>query len=477
MPVDTPHPNYSANESKWRRCRDAVDGADAIKGKKTEYLPRLSAQDDAEYNAYLMRAMWYGASARTIQGLSGAVMRKDPVVTLPEGLMIYLKDVTKSGVSFTSFAKLAIDEVLKTGRFGVLVDMPAEATEQQLPYFAPYTAESIVNWATESRNGIQVLLLVVLKECVWEKKPDDLYEMQAVEQYRVLRLVDGVYQAETFRKLRDDWTSMGVTVPTQRGKPLDYIPFCFFGPHTVTPEIEKPPILDLVEVNLSHYRSSADLEHGRHFCGLPTPWVAGFPTDKELKIGSSIAWVSSDPNASAGMLEFTGQGLGALEKALETKENMMAVLGARLLEQAKPSVEASETIKTRLAGEQSELKSTANTVSAGLSRCLQWAAAWAGMSLEEGQKTIEAQLNTDFFDEKMSFAELTQLVAALQQGAMSWKTYYYNIERGEISRPGVTAEQELEEIQAQMPTTIPQGEDPTEEDELNDPQKREPVSA
>ncbi len=473
MPVDTPHPSYTAHQSQWQRCRDAVDGTDAIKGRGEIYLPRLGKQTDDQYKAYKLRALWYGASARTVQGLSGAVMRKDPVVTLPDGLASYLDDVTKSGVSFSSFAKLTLDEVLKTGRFGVLVDMPQEDTEQQVPFFAPYTAESIVNWATASHNGMQVLMMVVLKECVWEKKAEDPYEMVAIEQYRVLRMNHGVYEGEIFRKTKEDWVSMGVVVPTRRQQPFNYIPFCFFGPHTLTPTVEKPPLLDLVDVNLSHYRSSADLEHGRHFCGLPTPWVAGFPAQTELMIGSSIAWVATDPNAKAGMLEFTGQGLQALEKAIEEKKRDMAVLGARMLEEQKNSVEAEGTIKTRLAGEQSELKSIANTVSAGLSISLQWAAAWAGLSLEKGKKKITAQLNTDFFDQKMSFAELTQLVGSWQQGAMSFKTLYYNMERGEVTRPGVTAEQELEEIKSQMPTIIPQEED----EELDEPIKNEPVSS
>lgn len=452
MPVNTLHPDYSAHLRQWQRCRDAVDGSDAIKGRGETYLPRLSGQTDAEYEAYKMRALWYGAAARTIQGLAGSVMRKAPTVAVPSVLDAHLTDVTLTGISFAAFAKTTLEEVLKTGRYGVLVDMPAAEHETQRPYYAAYTGESIVNWETTVKHGVPELTMVVLCESVIEPDSDDLYVRVAVEQYRVLRLAEGLYEVETYRKDRTmrDWVSSGIVLPTFRGQRLTYIPFCFFGPTTITPEIEKPPILDLVDVNLSHYRSSADLEHGRHFCGLPTPWVAGFPETTVLKIGSSQAWVSSDPNASAGMLEFTGQGLGALETALATKEKLMAVLGARLLEESKAAVEAADTLTIRYSGEQSVLRSVAGSVSVGLSKLLEWAAVWSGVSPEEAKKAT-AKLNTDFMDAQMTFAEVEALVRTWQAGAISYETMYYNMERGEVTRPGIDVDDERQLIDMQRP--------------------------
>jgi len=451
MPVNSTHPQYDSHFSQWQRCRDAVDGSDAIKSRGDQYLPKLSEQDSDEYKAYQKRALWYGASARTIQGLTGAVMRKEPAVEAATALDEHLKDVTLTGISFQAFAKTTLEEVLKTGRYGVLVDMPAVTHDTQRPYYAAYTGESIVNWRTVIVNGIPKLVLVVLCEQLWDPKPDDAYTMECIEQYRVLRLHDNRYEVETYRQSKEtdqDWVSQGLVLPMFRGARLDYIPFCFFGPNTITPDIEKPPILDLVEVNLSHFRTSADLEHGAHFCGLPTPWVAGFPENKVLKIGSSVAWVSNDKDAKAGMLEFTGQGLGALETRLKEKQSQMAVLGARLLEEAKPAVEAADTLSMRFSGEQSVLRSVAGSVSTGLSKLLEWAGLWSGVSPEEAKKAV-ATLNTDFMDAQMTFAELTQLVSAWQSGAISYETMYYNMQRGEVTRPGIEAEEERQLIDIQ----------------------------
>ena len=470
MPVNTTHPQYDAHVSQWQRCRDAVDGSDAVKARGEAYLPKLGGQDADEYKAYKLRALWYGASARTVQGLAGTVMRKQPVVEVPTALDDHLKDVTLTGISFPAFAKTTLEEVLKTGRYGVLVDMPEEAHDIQRPYYSAYIGESIVNWTSKIVNGIPKLTQVILCEHQWQPSAKDPYVLEDVETYRVLTLTElNQYEVVIYKKnpdKPDEWIIDRTIKPVFRGKPLDYIPFCFFGPNSITPAIEKPPILDLVDVNFSHYRSSADLEHGRHFCGLPTPWVAGFPDTTVLKIGSSVAWVSSDPNAKADMLEFTGQGLGALETALESKEKLMAVLGARMLEEQKKLVEAADTLTMKYAGEQSVLRSVAATVSQGLSKLLEWTAVWMGVSPQEARKAT-AQLNTDFLDSQMTFDELTKLVTVWQSGAISYETMYYNMERGEVTRPGIDWEKEKAQIEIEAPEPLPQNQpgDPTPQDQ------------
>lgn len=471
MPISTKHPAYVGHESQWQRCRDVADGSDAVKERGEKYLPKLTQQSSEEYDAYRLRAYWFGGTARIIQGLTGAVMSKDPVTEdIPAVCEPILKDVTQQGSPFAAFVKSALNEVLKTGRYGVLVDMPVGQMVSPRPYWVGYDAEQVVNWQTEMRDGVPTLTFVSLCEWVSEEDPKDPYIILNVEQYRELYLDPGenggyVYRQQVWRKERDEangvdnWATFGPPItPVMRQTPLNFIPFCFMGPSTITPAIEKPPVLDLVDANLSHYRSSADLEHGRHFTALPTPWVAGFPETTELPIGSGKAWVSNDVQAHAGMLEFTGQGLGALETAIKDKKEDMAVLGARLLEPQKPSVEASETLKTRLAGEFSVLQSVALTLGVGFSKILEWSSFWLGAG--EASKKATAKLNTELLDSKMTFDELTKLVMGWQSGAMSFETMYFNMERGGLTRPGITSEKEQAQIEIEKPAVIPQNIDP-----------------
>ena len=88
--------------------------------------------------------------------------------------------------------------------------------------------------------------------------------------------------------------------PLRLGKPLPLIPFVFHGPKHSLPKVDKLPLADVIAINLDHYRLNADYKHGMHFTALPTAWVSGFDKTSNLRIGSSTAWVSETPGATAG---------------------------------------------------------------------------------------------------------------------------------------------------------------------------------
>jgi hypothetical protein len=65
MPVNSTHPEYDAAAPEWARARDVLAGEDAVKAGGEKYLPRLDAQSDEEFAAYVKRASYFNASART----------------------------------------------------------------------------------------------------------------------------------------------------------------------------------------------------------------------------------------------------------------------------------------------------------------------------------------------------------------------------------------------------------------------------
>ena len=127
--------------------------------------------------------------------------------------------------------------------------------------------------------------------------------------------------------------------------------------------MDRLPLSDMFAVNLDHYRLDADFKHGLHFTALPTAWVSGFDKAASLRIGSSTAWVSETPGATAGFLEFTGQGLTTHERAMDRDERLMAILGSRMLEDMKKVGETATAIELRQAGEYSILGNVALSLS------------------------------------------------------------------------------------------------------------------
>lgn len=436
--VNTTHRQYDKFKPIWQKCDDAADGQDAIHNAGEKYLPRLTDQTSAEYSAYKSRACFFNATGRTIQGLEGMLFRKPPVITAPDALVTLFNDVTLSGQTLTDFAKNTAHEILEVGRIGVLVDYPQTNTQGMTqaevlslnlrPYLKTYDAESIINWKTGLINNQYVLTMVVLVECGQVEKNEFQVEEKTI--YRVLDLFNGAYRQRVFEiNEKNEDVLISEVFPLMNNALIKEIPFYFINATNTDAEVEEPPLLDLVNVNLAHYRVTADYEHGCHFTGLPTPVITGYQAgDDKLYIGSTAAWTFPDTDAKAFFLEFTGQGLATLEKNLDRKEQQMAVLGARMLQGDKRAVEAAETAAIHRAGENSALSALANTISSGLTKVLQFFARWAGFD----DTDVSIQINRDFNAAPMTAQDLVALVGAWQQGAISQDTLIYNLNAGEL---------------------------------------------
>ena len=463
MAVESTHPDYDANATAWLRARDVFAGEDAVKAARERYLPRLDAQTDDEYVAYKARASFFNATARTVDGFVGLIFRREPTVKLPErvsgvagALRVFAEDVDMLGTSLYTFSKNIVSEVLTVGRSGTLVDWEGEGEKRG--YVVRYTAEQIMNWRVSRVNGRNVVTLVVLHEVFADdhKTATDDFDVVELEQLRVLRLLpvqgEWQYQVELWRRVEPKskrtkarWEKVDGRTPLRLGKPLTMIPFVFHGPRHSLPDVDKLPLADIIAVNLDHYRLNADYKHGLHFTALPTAWVSGFDKAANLRIGSSTAWVTETPGATAGFLEFTGQGLTTFERAMDRDERLMAILGSRMLEEQKRVGETAEAIELRQSGENSVLMTLALSVSDSVSQVLRWIYWWN--STEASPETISEdlvllQLNTDFSAKGLGSDELTAIVAAWQAGAISRETMFDLFRRGEVLPPGRTDAEE-----------------------------------
>jgi len=457
--VRTTHPDYEGYAAKWKRCRDAIAGEDAVHAAGTTYLPKLTDQLDPDYQAYKLRASFFNASWRTIQGFLGMLFRKDPALKVPGAIESYLDDVTMSGQSFLSFAKATAFEVLAVGRVGVLVDHPARpenvsaitldtATRLGLrPTLQSYPAESIINWSYKRIDNQWTLAMVVLKECVREQG-DNEFETIEHEQYRVLDLVPNArnqmsYRQRVFRIIKDkDVQIGGDAFPLLNGVPLPRIPFKCIGPDGEEMALDDPPLIDLINLNLSHYRTTANLEHILYFAP-PTFYLAGhiLGENESVAIGGDKMLVFAEPDAKVGVAEPRGDAIPAVERSLDRKERQMAVMGARMLADEKSQVETLGATAIKRTGENSALSSVAISVSEALKAQLELFAQWGGASGE-----VVFDINREFLPVTMSAQELTALVAAQQAGAISEAELFELLKRGDV----IDGEKTLEEHQGEI---------------------------
>jgi hypothetical protein len=467
MPVNSLHLDYLDTLPAWARARDVIAGEDAIKAAGEKYLARLEGQSDSEYAAYKARAAFFNATARTADGYLGLIFRRSPFIKLPEAnsalwraLKVLHDDADMLGTKLVAYAKNVLSEVIAVGRAGTLIDWESE--HEHRVYVSAYAAENILNWRVERINGRNVPTLIVLHEPDGALMTDgDEFETQGTEQIRVLKLVRSatghtcvveLWRPEvrdsterTRKKEKAKWKLIETRTPLRLGKRLPALPFVFHGPQHSRAAVDKLPLGDLMAVNLDHYRLNADYKHGVHFTALPTAWVSGFEKGATLRIGSSTAWVTEQPNAKAGYLEFTGQGLMTFERAMDRDERLMALLGSRLLENNKKVGETAEAIELRQSGEHSILGNIALSVSESLSQVMRWAYWWN--STEQSPEDVSSEqvaleLNTDFSSKGLSSQDLQAVVSAWQAGAISRETMLDLFRRGEGLPESRTTEEE-----------------------------------
>lgn len=485
MAVNTTHKDYDKSRLKWKRCRDVIAGRDAVlsNGRATQrfsgtlfdptgagdvYLPRLSAQTVNEYAAYAERAGFFNATGRTLDALTGMIFAKDPQWKLPPAIEPFTTDISLSATNLREFSEQMVEQQIAVGRVGIMADYPADvpagvtvAVAERMnirPFLRLYKAETILNWRTSIVNSARVLTMVVLQETTDVATSDFVTEEKV--QYRVLDLTPEGYRVRIFDDQMDQRSEV---FPLMRGQRMNFIPFEILGANSCDDAVQKPPLIDLVDTNLAHYRNSADYEHGLHFTGLPTPYVAGvqLAEGQTLSLGSMTAWVFPDPQANVGFLEFTGAGLGALETALKSKEQRMAVLGARMLADDKRTAEAFGTTELKTAGERSVLASISRSASDAMTRALNWMARWVG-----APEDAEFTLNTDFGASRMQPQMLTALMGAYQGDAIPLSVLFDNLQRGEIISPTM----EFEEYQAQLEDQGPSIAEPTARQDREDPE-------
>lgn len=483
MPVDSKHPQVEETSKRWSRVRDVRAGSDAVKMRGEVYLPRLSGQTWDDYEQYRFRAMFLPVVARTVQTLVGLAGMKRPELVAPDHVEEIAPSIGSEGQPLERIVSTIMEELVSVGRIGALVDLPEGGT---YPCISLYHCENIVNWREAKIAGKWTPVSIVLSE---ERlvPSDDPYKREYETIYRELafgvpptlgsnaeermafasnqyamtpsEVESGVYYQAIWSKDReegvkkkknDTYRIEEVVVPRRPGgSSFDEIPFRCFNSNHLGMRVGDVPMDHLATVNINHYLNSADLEWGRHFTALPTAWLAGFDMKGDLTIGSTRAWVADDPNAKAGFLEFTGQGLGHLQNGMEHKEREMAALGVRFLDVTADGPEKPESIRLRLQGDRAALVSIMDVVEDGVEDLLRFCCKF--MSAADMDEEINFSMPRDFTETRIDPQVLSEVVKSVQSGLLSWESFVGILASSALLPDGVTADEEARRLLSGIP--------------------------
>jgi len=391
MPVTNEHVQYTEFKEDWETIRDCVKGNGAIKKQKEKYLPMLSGQSPKDYERYIKKVKFFGATGRTLDGLHGNIFRKAPEENeeVSDTFRESLKNVDLMGTSIEQFASDVIHDCLQTNWGGILVDYvrDVEATSKADAeakgikwYLKYYPAESVINWEYETIGGKTQLSLVVLAETYTVKDPTDKFSAQKYKKWRVLYLdsVTKKYRQEVYdERISLKESAESEIVVKMNGDELDEI--LFYPLPANNPE--KSILYDLAMLNIQHYVDTADYNNGKHYTSIPTPIAIGLSPELD-EMGNPVPMYTGGtqfqffpnenhtPGTDVRYLEFTGQGMSALADGINHLESQMAILGAHIIANEKRGVESPEALRIHRIGENGVLATFTRNISDSITRAL-----------------------------------------------------------------------------------------------------------
>lgn len=444
--VKTKHREWLHHFNKWQKVRHA------LAGELVSYLRNVGlnepdkAYGEARQAEYEAGGIVYNFTRRTLSGMVGSVMRKEPEINIPKELEYLLKNADGSGVGLIQHAQDTLMEIDSVGRGGLLVDAPetgaATAAEQNAgllnPTIAFYTTENIVNWRLTRVGSVNRVTMVVLRE-TWEyHEPGNEFETKYGEQYRVLDIdSDGNYRQRLFRFDAEGGAQEGVVeIYPDLGESLrGVIPFTFIGATNNDATIDDAPLLPLAELNIGHFRNSADNEESSFVVGQPTLFI--YPGENL----TPQAFKEANPNGiKFGSRRGHNLGYGGSAQLIQAGENNLArqnmldkeqqaiQIGAQLITPTQQITAQSARIQR--GADTSVMATIARNVSQAYTDALRWVAVMLG---KPEDTEVEFRLNMDFFLEPMTAQDRAAWMADINAGLLPATAYYAALRKAGVT--------------------------------------------
>jgi len=422
-------------------CRDVAAGFERVQ----DYLTQHPKEKAENYLIRKNRRTFFNAFGRTVDGLTGMIFRRDPVLgdDVPEIIKTHWENIDYKGTHGDVFCADLVHDAIEAGHSLILVDMPSvpknlnaaqEKTLNVRPYWLRYSAEDVFSARSTRIGGRMVLEQIVLHEETVEA--DGAFGDRQVDRYRVFKRSTGSIEWEVWTKrtttgqeslVKDSGGVLGnqteIPVSVCYGKRTGFM-------------VSRPPLKDLADLNLLHYETNSDYHHAAHIANVPVPVVTGVSDDEKLVIGPNAALMLPE-GADAKYLETQGTALGHTRQMLQDIEANMATLGLNFLSRDPRSAETATAKKIGKSESDSALTSIARSCEDAVEEALQF---HANYLKEKTGGSVE--INKDYIDQSLDPAEFAEITRMRELGEISRETYWSLLFAGEMLPPDFNADDE-----------------------------------
>jgi len=445
--VATPSAEVEAMQDDIGLIADVRTGLKAMRAKASVYLPRYSAEDDAEWRRRVACAPWrpeFNDILLTLASkpFSRAVGFADGA---PAPILRFADDVDARGNCLHVFARKLFLDALANGVSLVLIDYPQNAArtladEKRLglrPHWAHYAAEHIIACRATRIGGRERIVHLRLRECVTE--PDGPWGEREIEQVRVLE--PGIWQ--TWRKkplkngVSEDWELFeeGSVEPADDG--VRAVPL-FLGERMGAIRA-RPPLRDLADMQVELFRALSRQEEILTYAGSPMLSASGVerPQVDHMVLGPRMCLFappgSDGRHGAYSYIQPDARNLKEIREHVGSIIEDMQRLGMAPTIERDGDVSATE-FAIASAKAHSALESWALNLKDAIEQALAFTVPWMNQDDRRaiGAWPIAVDVHTDFSADVQAAAEANVILTAEKERVISKQTA-----RDELARRGM----------------------------------------
>jgi len=418
----------------WSVMAAVTNGTNYLRDMSETYLPQEPREDDDAYQTRVDRSVLSPYTSRLIETAAGAILRKPIHIEGDPYWLELAQNIDGLGSNINEYARRALVSSLTYGHSAILVDYPAASEARNLaeeramgrrPYFVHVDAPQIWGWRKEP--GTNRLLQVRIHD--YDVRPLNEFGEEQVEEMRVI--YPGRYDLYTLGQELVEFTATG-------GYSLDEIPLVPIYSNRRGLLVSQPPLLDIANLNITHYQRQADLIHALHIAAMPTLVLEGWDdTTGSATMGVNYA-IAMQPGNKAYYVQADATSFDAQMAELESLASQMSTLGVTKLFGQKFVAESAEAKRIDQAQSNSVLSIISQELESALNQAFGFAAQYVGM------EPPEITIDRDFDYYRLIGQDVSVLAQLNQMGKISDAMLLEILRRGEVLPDNINIEDELE---------------------------------
>ena len=444
--------------SQSEPIRDLIAGAKHMRSRGRTYLPKFTLENEDDYEERKAGTWLFNGTKKARDDMAGKVFEKPVRLEDQESqLFEWCQNIDLEGRDLSNFGYDVFRGAIEDGINFIFVDAPpregeitrGEARARNLrPYMTMVRLSSVLGWKWENINNAPTLTQFRLLEDVADPLRDE-FEDETIQQIRVLDLQGSRVRVRLYRQESTESAKVGFLLHQEYLTDQSEIQIVPVYTSRTGFMSATPPLLDIAELNLAHWRIQSDKASCLHKSLSPLLLVKGIEMDGGQVVNSAgYVFHSNADNAALEWAEISGSGIKAGADELKALEQQMQWSGLQLImERSGVSTATGDMLDEGKST--SKLKQWADNLKDALEIALDFMADMGGIS---GANTT-VQVHTDFTT--LGYVDMPAIKDMHLAGAISRKAYVREAIRRGILSEDHDADADAELIEEESMANIP----------------------